>query len=125
VRGQGASSRNSGRGSASGMGAAAAAGKQDYARQRRKLGSLFSWKFDRNPLICYGGFCIQLGKKPSKINAIILTLNQRVAGSSPAAPTIHMTEMYMIFGPAGAFGRNKRRPNKRIISGPSDQACGI
>jgi hypothetical protein len=68
------------------MGAAAAAGKQDYARQRRKLGSLFSWKFDRNPLICYGGFCIQLGKKPSKINAIILTLNQRVPDDVPRAP---------------------------------------
>jgi hypothetical protein len=28
-----------------------------------------------------------LGEKPSKINAIVLTLNQRVAGSSPAGPT--------------------------------------
>jgi hypothetical protein len=48
----------------------------------------FSWETARNPLMNYRRFWARLGEKPSKINAIVLTLNQRVVGSSPTAPTI-------------------------------------
>jgi hypothetical protein len=52
------------------------------------MAGLFSWEIARNPLIFIWGFCTQLGKNLNKIKAGYWTLNQRVAGSSPAAPTI-------------------------------------
>jgi hypothetical protein len=39
--------------------------------------------------------CAQLGENRREINAARLTLNQRVSGSSPAAPTIQVAEFIM------------------------------
>ncbi len=47
----------------------------------------FSWEILRNALMRNGAYGSQLGKVRSKIKGNALTLNQRVQGSSPCAPT--------------------------------------
>jgi hypothetical protein len=46
-----------------------------------------SWMCWSNPLILHGRFLLELEENPREINASYLTLNQRVQGSSPCAPT--------------------------------------
>jgi hypothetical protein len=48
---------------------------------------LRGWNFGRNPLIIHVRFSLQLGKKRRGSNDECETLNQRVQGSSPCAPT--------------------------------------
>jgi hypothetical protein len=45
------------------------------------------WEIRRNLLIRNGAFIRQLEKILRSINDVVLTLNQRVHGSSPCAPT--------------------------------------
>jgi hypothetical protein len=46
------------------------------------------WEKECNLLIQNRELCTRLGENDSKINVMQLTLNQRVPGSSPGAPTI-------------------------------------
>jgi hypothetical protein len=46
-----------------------------------------SWDLSRSPLIIHGHFSPWLGEKPFEITRAGVTLNQRVLGSSPSAPT--------------------------------------
>jgi hypothetical protein len=48
--------------------------------------------FRCKPLISNDGILAQLGKFPQEINSTTMSLNQRVPGSSPGAPTIQSTE---------------------------------
>ena len=45
------------------------------------------WHFSAKILIAHGRFLPQLEKNAKEINAALWTLNQRVQGSSPCAPT--------------------------------------
>jgi hypothetical protein len=46
-----------------------------------------SWETVSNVLKQHVRFFLELGEKPSEINSAQWTLNQRVPGSSPGAPT--------------------------------------
>jgi hypothetical protein len=48
---------------------------------------LGGWENARNALISQGHFCLRLGKNRNQFNVGHWTLNQRVQGSSPCAPT--------------------------------------
>ncbi len=49
----------------------------------------FSWNFSANILVRHGCYSPRLGERSLETNATLWTLNQRVQGSSPCAPTIH------------------------------------
>jgi hypothetical protein len=52
------------------------------------------WEIARNRLVSQGRFCPRLGKNRSYFNAGLETLNQRVQGSSPCAPTTETTALF-------------------------------
>jgi hypothetical protein len=55
--------------------------------RHRPMGRLFSWETVRIPLMIHDRFNPQLGKKRCRSKHDWWTLNQRVQGSSPCAPT--------------------------------------
>jgi hypothetical protein len=94
-----------------------------------------SWEIARKPLTRHGPFSHQLEKKPCGIRLARWTLNQRVPGSSPGAPTRHFRYLRDILErmppwkiAQGNVGGNSRpdlpRPTPGSIRGAWPSRCG-
>jgi hypothetical protein len=83
-----------------------------------RFGNRCSWEIRHNLLICNDAFSCQLGKILCKINIIALTLNKRVQGSSPCAPTNkfeHLPDFHRDIFALGQFGQPTENHNASSI----------